>query len=109
FNCMANEDKPLKVMCPRPNCEGIVAHIYGEKMVSIKRSKNIIQNLGEDWNMIVTCPFKDCPTRTSIICEGGKIKLDNLKILKEEDNLDINKDKDGEEQDEPNSEAGEQE
>lgn len=87
---MSKEDEPKKVICPRPNCKGVVAHIYGDNMVSVKRSNNIIQNLGRDYNMVLTCPFKDCPTRTSIICSDGKIKEDNLKFLDEEEpNLDI--------------------
>src|SRR5687767_370227 len=95
---MSNENKPLKVMCRRSGCLGTVAHIYGDNMVSVKRSKNIIQNLGRDYNMLLSCPFKDCMTTASIICENGKIKLENLNIAKEEpvENLVIKPKKDGE-------------
>jgi hypothetical protein len=92
-------EKPLRVMCPRPGCNGIVAHIISEEMMNIKRSKNVIQTYGSDWGQILTCPIKDCTIRTSIICEGGKIKLDRLKIA--DDTLPVTEPKDGPKEEEP--------
>jgi hypothetical protein len=78
-------DKPKKVMCPREGCQGIIAYIYGERLTSVKRSKQLTETVGRDYVLISTCPFKECHTRTSIVCQDGKIRLDNLKIMKEEE------------------------
>lgn len=78
-------NKPKKVICPREGCQGIVAYIYGDRLSSVKRTKQLHEIVGKDYVLVTTCPFKDCLTRTTIVCQDGKIRLDNLQFKEEEE------------------------
>lgn len=77
------------IRCPSEGCKGIIAHMTG-KMVSIRRSRQHFQILGNDYSVIATCPFMNCNTRVSIICRDGKIDTSLLKL--EDPNLSNKKD-----------------
>jgi len=80
-----------RILCPREGCEGIIAHITGTRMVSIKRSNQRFQIIGSDYSLIATCPYSTCPAEVSIICKNGIIDETLLKIEKQDLNLDNKK------------------
>lgn len=90
------ENKTKYVACPRRGCEGIVARIQNDKLISIKRSKTRVTSYMQDGYITVTCPNK-CEQMTTILFKAGKVDMSNLTLKSyEEYNKDkLNKDNNG--------------
>jgi hypothetical protein len=81
------ESKKTRVVyCPNTDkhpkgSKGVIARIYGEMMVSVKRSKHRIQIVGKEYTVLATCPyFFTCGTIVPIPVKDGKVVTDNLQI-----------------------------
>lgn len=80
----------MKIACD--NCNGTIAHVYGDRTIELVRQGHKITVLGGDFTVMASCPNTGkCNNKVALVVENGKLILDNLK--QKEDNNDEEEDK----------------
>ena len=76
----------MKIACDQ--CNGTIAHVYGDKTIELVRQGHKVSVMGNDLTVMASCPNTGkCNNKVALVVENGKLILENLK-QKEEKNGD---------------------